>query len=93
MKNEWLGINFVEYVNQLPHLKLRGLMAIPKPCSDKQEQYQSFLRLALLLKHCNQQLNLTLDTLSMGMSNDYPAAIDAGSTIVRIGTALFGKRS
>ena len=80
------------YILQLPRLRLRGLMLIPKPQNDEQLQYLSFLRLKQLLDKLNQQLNLTMDTLSMGMSNDYKAAIRAGSTIVRIGTAIFGAR-
>ncbi len=80
------------YVTQLPHLRLRGLMLIPKPETNEQLQYPSFLRLTHLLDTLNRQLNIAMDTLSMGMSNDMQAAIRAGSTIVRIGTAIFGKR-
>jgi pyridoxal phosphate enzyme (YggS family) len=80
------------YVTQLPHLRLRGLMLIPKPETNEQLQYLSFLRLTHLLDTLNRQLNIAMDTLSMGMSNDMQAAIRAGSTIVRIGTAIFGKR-
>jgi pyridoxal phosphate enzyme (YggS family) len=78
---------------QLPRLHLRGLMVIPKPQTDEQQQYLSFLRLTQLLHALNQQLNLSMDTLSMGMSNDLQAAIRAGSTMVRIGTAIFGDRT
>lgn len=81
------------HIQTLPRLHLRGLMLIPKPQTNEQLQYRSFLRLTELLNTLNQQLNLSLDTLSMGMSNDLQAAIYAGSTIVRIGTALFGKRT
>lgn len=76
----------------LPGLKLRGLMAIPQPEQQQEEQYQSLLRLPLLLNQINTKLNLSLDTLSMGMSDDLHAAIRAGSTMVRIGRALFGNR-
>lgn len=78
---------------QLPQLCLRGLMFIPKPQSDQQLQYLSFLRLKRLLETLNQQLNIAMDTLSMGMSDDLQAAIRAGSTIVRIGKAIFGERN
>ncbi|WP_028388269.1 YggS family pyridoxal phosphate-dependent enzyme [Legionella fairfieldensis] len=79
-------------VSQLPSLKLKGLMAIPKPRSDEEEQYRSWVRLANLQDQLNRELHLSMDTLSMGMSNDLVAAIRAGSTILRIGTAIFGAR-
>lgn len=79
-------------IKQLPGLKLRGLMAIPKPQVDERQQYESFLRLTTLLKQLNHELNLTMDTLSMGMSEDWKQAIRAGSTIIRIGRAIFGER-
>ena len=80
------------FVLQLPRLHLRGLMTIPKPQTEEQQQNLSFLRLTHLMQTLNKQLNLSMDTLSMGMSHDFPAAIHAGSTMVRIGTALFGER-
>lgn len=75
-------------VTQLPHLKLRGLMAIPEPTDDVAAQHAAFARLRELMH----ALNLGLDTLSMGMSHDLEAAIGEGATWVRIGTALFGAR-
>jgi pyridoxal phosphate enzyme (YggS family) len=75
-------------VAQLPHLNLRGLMAIPEPTDDVAAQHAAFARLRELM----QALNLGLDTLSMGMSHDLEAAIGEGATWVRIGTALFGAR-
>ena len=80
------------YIQTLPRLQLRGLMMIPKPQTSEASQYLSFLRLASLMDTLNKTLGLQLDTLSMGMSNDLNAAIRAGSTIVRIGTAIFGER-
>jgi PLP dependent protein len=80
-------------VSHLPRLKLRGLMAIPMPQSEEQQQYKSFLRLTNLLNQLNKELNLAMDTLSMGMSDDFIAAIKAGSTIVRIGRAIFTSRA
>lgn len=74
----------------LHRLKLRGLMAIPLPEKNEYKQYLSLLRLKNLLLHLNQQMNLNLDTLSMGMSDDLNAAIRAGSNMLRIGRALFG---
>lgn len=79
-------------VSQLPHLKLRGLMTIPPPQKDPQIQYEVFIRLKKLMYSLNKQLGLNMDTLSMGMSDDLIPAIKAGSTIVRIGRAIFGER-
>jgi len=78
-------------ISRLPHLKLRGLMSIPAPASGETEQRVAFTKLRVLLQELNQQ-GLSLDTLSMGMSHDFPAAIKEGATIVRIGTAIFGAR-
>ncbi len=78
-------------LSQVPSLQLRGLMAIPKPLINEQEQYESLERLPKLLKQLNAELHLSMDTLSMGMSHDLVAAIRAGATILRIGTAIFGK--
>ena len=79
-----------EAINELPRIKLRGLMAIPAPSGDFEEQRQSFriLRVAL------EQLFIpSMETLSMGMSDDLEAAVMEGATFVRIGTAIFGKRT
>lgn len=81
------------YISKLPNLILRGFMVIPKPEIDVEKQYVSFLRVTHCLQDLNHRLNLSMDTLSMGMSHDFEAAIRAGSTIVRIGTAIFGHRS
>jgi pyridoxal phosphate enzyme (YggS family) len=78
-------------IAQLPGLKLRGLMAIPAPTNDIALQRQQFRMLRELLESLK-QLGLALDTLSMGMSEDFPAAIAEGATLVRIGTAIFGPR-
>ncbi|MDR6176906.1 pyridoxal phosphate enzyme (YggS family) [Pseudomonas sp. SORGH_AS 211] len=75
-------------VSQLPNLRLRGLMAIPEPTEDPASQRAAFARLRTL----SEALNLGLDTLSMGMSQDLEAAIAEGATWVRVGTALFGAR-
>lgn len=72
----------------LPNLRLRGLMAIPEPTDDVAAQHAAFARLCQLMT----DLDLALDTLSMGMSHDLEAAIAEGATWVRIGTALFGAR-
>ena len=78
-------------VNDLPNLCLRGLMAIPAPEENLDRQRKSFAELALEFYRMR-ELFPTMDTLSMGMSKDFEAAIAEGSTMVRIGTALFGPR-
>lgn len=75
-------------VAELPHLQLRGLMAIPAATEDPGAQRRAFAA----LRHCLEGLPPGLDTLSMGMSGDLEAAIAEGSTLVRIGTDLFGPR-
>ncbi len=79
------------YVRTLPHLKLRGLMAIPEPTDDPVKQREAFVRLRQLLEQLNAE-GFQLDTLSMGMSDDLEAAIAEGATIVRVGSAIFGER-
>lgn len=77
---------------KLPNLKLRGLMAIPAATTELTAQRHAFATLRMLYEKLNKQ-GLTLDTLSMGMSGDLEAAIAEGSTLVRIGTAIFGARA
>jgi len=79
-------------INALPNLKLRGLMAIPAPTTDQAQQITQFKQ----VRECYDALirkGFALDTLSIGMSNDYQTAIVQGATIVRIGSALFGARA
>lgn len=78
-------------VAALPRLKLRGLMAIPRPSDDPAVQADSFRRVRLLQDNLLRE-GLALDTLSMGMSDDLEAAVAQGATWVRIGTAIFGAR-
>jgi hypothetical protein len=78
-------------VAALPNLSLRGLMTVPAPTEDAAEQRAAFTRLRELRDRLNRQ-GLQLDTLSMGMSHDFTAAIAEGATIVRVGTAIFGAR-
>lgn len=78
-------------VDALAGLKLRGLMAIPEPLDDFAAQRAQFHRLAELYRSIKPRV-CCFDTLSMGMSGDFEAAIAEGSTMVRIGTALFGPR-
>ena len=78
-------------VAQLPNLRLRGLMAIPEPTTDVAEQRTAFARVRALFDALRAD-GLELDTLSMGMSGDLAPAIAEGATIVRVGSAIFGKR-
>ncbi|HPH13260.1 MAG TPA: YggS family pyridoxal phosphate-dependent enzyme [Burkholderiaceae bacterium] len=78
-------------VATLPRLRLRGLMCIPEPAPDFVATRALFMRAKALFDALNAQ-NMGLDTLSMGMSADMEAAIHAGSTMVRVGTAIFGGR-
>jgi pyridoxal phosphate enzyme (YggS family) len=80
-----------EKISTLPHLRLRGLMAIPAPINNFEKQRAIFAKVSKLKDDLNQQ-GYKLDTLSMGMSGDMNAAIAEGATIVRIGTAIFGVR-
>ena len=79
-------------VAALPRLRLRGLMAIPEPAADAKAQRAPHRALRELLDRLRSD-GLPLDSLSMGMSADLEAAIAEGTTIVRVGTAIFGARS
>ncbi len=81
-----------EAIQGLDNICLRGLMAIPAPSDDAEKLRLTFRPLAQLLQRLAAQYP-QMDTLSIGMSGDYVAAIAEGSTIVRIGTAIFGARS
>jgi pyridoxal phosphate enzyme (YggS family) len=79
-------------IARMPHLKLRGLMTIPEPSTDTALQRRRYV----LLRELKQNLEAmghALDTLSMGMSDDLEAAIAEGATLVRVGTAIFGRRA
>ena len=80
-----------QQVAKLPNLRLRGLMTIPEALTTMAQQRAAFRPVRLLLDSLNAQ-GFGLDTLSMGMSADMASAIFEGSTIVRVGTAIFGKR-
>jgi len=85
-------LQLAKEISLLPHLKLRGLMTIPAATNNFELQRKAF-RLLRELKEEIQSQGIELDTLSMGMSNDMEAAIAEGSTMVRIGTAIFGARN
>lgn len=79
-------------ISAMPRLRLRGLMAIPAPSKDLTKQRAQFKIVRDAFVQLQQQ-GFKLDTLSIGMSDDYVAAIHEGATIVRIGSAIFGPRS
>ena len=86
-------LNLAKHIENLPHLRLRGLMAIPAPTENIAEQESAFKKMAALFEQLKQAFPAQpIDTLSMGMTDDMPSAIKCGSTMVRIGTAIFGAR-
>ncbi|MDH5204505.1 MAG: YggS family pyridoxal phosphate-dependent enzyme [Hylemonella sp.] len=85
------ALALAQAVAQLPRLQLRGLMCIPEPAPDFETALGVFKRARDLFEELREQ-GLPLDTLSMGMTDDLEAAIHAGSTLVRVGTAIFGRR-
>lgn len=85
-------IELASQVNQLAHLELRGIMAIPEKTDDKQRLENQFKQLHNIYLQL-QQLYPQVDTLSMGMSGDLETAIACGSNMVRIGTDIFGSRN
>jgi len=78
-------------VSAMPRLRLRGLMCIPPAAADLEAQRRPFRQLRELMQSLN-AAGHALDTLSMGMSDDLEAAVLEGATIVRVGTAIFGRR-
>lgn len=84
---------FIEHVAGLANLRVRGLMAIPATNDDPQAMRPSFATLARLFDDHRPIAGPNWDTLSMGMSGDFPIAVDEGATMVRIGTAIFGPRA
>jgi PLP dependent protein len=79
-------------VAPLPGVRLRGLMCIPEPAPDFEAACAVFMRARALFDALNAR-GMELDTLSMGMSADLEAAVASGSTLVRVGSAIFGARS
>jgi len=85
-------LKLAKEISLLPNIHLRGLMTIPAKCIGLNEQRRPFQLLRELRDDCIKQ-GIEMDTLSMGMTNDMEAAIAEGSTMVRIGTAIFGARN
>ena len=85
------ALELARAVAALPRLQLRGVMSLPAPSDDPAEQRRQLQAVRVVFEHLRSQ-GLPLDTLSMGMSADLEAAVEQGSTLVRVGTALFGQR-
>jgi uncharacterized pyridoxal phosphate-containing UPF0001 family protein len=83
--------NFLEETLSLENIKVRGLMAIPKPRLAIEEQKEIFNKIEKRFSSLSKKV-IGFDTLSMGMSADYGAAIQEGATMIRIGTGIFGPR-
>lgn len=89
-------LELAQHALQCPHLRLRGLMCIPPATASEEENrgfFQETYQLFVDMKEKLGDNNSNIDCLSMGMSGDYPLAIEGGSTMVRVGTALFGRPS
>ena len=84
-------VSLAHQIVSLPYLKLRGLMTLPDPVADRDAMRTLHSRARDVFEALNAQ-GLGLDTLSMGMSADLEAAVQAGSTMVRVGSAIFGGR-
>jgi PLP dependent protein len=82
----------VKAISELPRLKLRGLMSLPPEESEPDRQRHWFAEVRRLFERLNEN-GAGLDTLSMGMSGDFEAAIAEGATMIRVGTAIFGPRT
>lgn len=89
------AIEFCEFLCSLPHLKLKGLMAIPPKCEKidgNREYFCKMRKIFIDISHLNVDNN-NMDILSLGMSDDYLTAVECGSNLVRVGSSIFGKRS
>lgn len=87
IQEEW------EALVTLPHLDIRGLMCIPAPVENPQDARPAFAALRVLAEKLRARGPLPLPELSMGMSHDFAVAVEEGATIVRVGSAIFGKRT
>lgn len=83
----------IDAVAALPHLEVRGLMSVPPPVTDPEDNRRWFVRLRELRDRCRTRSGLDLPDLSMGMTDDFEVAIEEGATLIRIGRAIFGERA
>ena len=79
-------------VSRMPRLRLRGVMTMAPPVSDPEAARPAFARLRRLRDEAEQRSGVALPELSMGMSDDFEVAVEEGSTLVRVGRAIFGRR-
>lgn len=82
----------LESLLMLPRLSIEGLMCIPPPAEEVETSRKYFVELRELRDALEQEFQVKLPHLSMGMTNDYPVAVEEGATLVRVGTAIFGER-
>lgn len=89
------AIQLVEDISQLPNVHIKGLMTIAPFVDDPEENREVFRALKKLSVDIDRKNidNVTMNVLSMGMTNDYQVAIEEGATMVRVGTGIFGRRS
>ncbi len=96
-KSGWVWDELIEYVRSggfeaLPNLRVRGVMGVATNTDDEAVVRRDFARLQECLRELQPYFGPACDTLSMGMSHDYPLALKYGATMVRIGTMIFGER-
>ncbi len=84
-------IDFISALSEYGRIKCRGLMTIPRADANEQQRRESFAKMQSLFQQCSEKFD-HFDTLSMGMSGDLELAIEYGSTMVRVGSAIFGSR-
>ncbi len=83
----------MESLLALPRLSIEGLMIIPPLAEEAEASRTFFVQLRELRDALEKEFDLKLPQLSMGMTNDFPIAVEAGATLVRVGTAIFGERT
>jgi pyridoxal phosphate enzyme (YggS family) len=83
----------MEALLALPRLSIEGLMTIPPLAEEAEPSRKFFVRLRELRDSLEKEFDLKLPQLSMGMTNDFPIAVEEGATLVRVGTAIFGERT
>ncbi len=88
------ALEFCRFLGSLPHLSLRGVMAIPPKCDKNRNNREYFCEMKKIFVDISHQNvdNSIMEILSLGMSDDYLDAVDCGSTMVRVGSGIFGKR-
>jgi hypothetical protein len=90
-KTETLRVE-MEPLLELPRLSIEGLMCVPPLTDEAEASRKYFVKLRELRDSLEQEFNVKLPRLSMGMTNDFPVAVREGATLVRVGTAIFGQR-